>query len=89
MHMDNSKNQQIKKGNGEASIKPVESSSKPMKSVENSENKNQHAHCVEPQPLQHNGDQKQTIQQETGGYEKTKEPTRYGDWEIAGRCVDF
>ena len=26
---------------------------------------------------------------ESGGYENLKEPTRYGDWEIAGRCVDF
>ena len=26
---------------------------------------------------------------ENGGYEKSAEPTRYGDWEIAGRCVDF
>ncbi len=28
-------------------------------------------------------------EKETGGYEKTVEPTRYGDWEIAGRCIDF
>ena len=28
-------------------------------------------------------------QQERGGFEKSKEPTRYGDWEIAGRCIDF
>jgi hypothetical protein len=25
---------------------------------------------------------------ETGG-PKGPEPTRYGDWEIAGKCVDF
>jgi len=27
--------------------------------------------------------------QEEGGYENKTEPTRYGDWEIAGRCIDF
>ena len=27
--------------------------------------------------------------QEKGGYENSAEPTRYGDWEIAGRCIDF
>lgn len=30
-----------------------------------------------------------SAQKETGGYENGKDPTRYGDWEIAGRCVDF
>jgi len=33
--------------------------------------------------------QQVTSQQERGGFENSKEPTRYGDWEIAGRCVDF
>ena len=33
--------------------------------------------------------QEALIQQEQGGFENSKEPTRYGDWEIAGRCVDF
>jgi len=26
---------------------------------------------------------------EFGGFEKKKEPTRYGDWEVDGRCTDF
>ncbi len=26
---------------------------------------------------------------ETGGFEDKVEPTRFGDWEIAGRCIDF
>lgn len=29
-----------------------------------------------------------TLPQEFGGNNKP-EPTRYGDWEIAGKCVDF
>lgn len=29
-----------------------------------------------------------TLPQEFGGSNKP-EPTRYGDWEIAGKCVDF
>ena len=28
------------------------------------------------------------VPQEIGG-SKRPEPTRYGDWEIAGKCVDF
>lgn len=30
----------------------------------------------------------QEIKEEFGGY-KGPEPTRYGDWEKAGRCIDF
>lgn len=26
---------------------------------------------------------------ETGGFEGRAEPTRYGDWEVDGRCSDF
>lgn len=26
---------------------------------------------------------------EVNGYENKAEPTRYGDWEIGGRCYDF
>ncbi len=29
-----------------------------------------------------------TVQKETGG-PKGLEPTRYGDWEKQGRCIDF
>jgi hypothetical protein len=29
-----------------------------------------------------------TLPKEFGGSGKP-EPTRYGDWEVAGRCVDF
>ena len=35
------------------------------------------------------GDDKNTNKNESGGYENSAEPTRYGDWEIAGRCIDF
>ena len=27
--------------------------------------------------------------QEKGGFENRAEPTRFGDWEVAGRCSDF
>jgi hypothetical protein len=30
----------------------------------------------------------QSLQKEYGG-RKGKEPTRYGDWEKNGRCIDF
>ena len=28
-------------------------------------------------------------EQEFGGFENRPEPTRYGDWEVNGRCSDF
>jgi len=28
-------------------------------------------------------------EKEIGGFENRKEPTRYGDWEVDGRCSDF
>ncbi|PCI55480.1 MAG: DUF1674 domain-containing protein [Alphaproteobacteria bacterium] len=28
-------------------------------------------------------------EQEFGGFENRLEPTRYGDWEVNGRCSDF
>ncbi len=31
---------------------------------------------------------KPALPKETGG-PKGKEPTRYGDWEVKGRCIDF
>lgn len=34
-------------------------------------------------------DRGQSSQPESGGFENSKDPTRYGDWEIAGRCIDF
>ena len=27
--------------------------------------------------------------EEKGGFENRAEPTRYGDWEVNGRCTDF
>ena len=36
-----------------------------------------------------NKDDSANKESENGGYEDSKEPTRYGDWEIAGRCIDF
>tara|TARA_R110002095_G_scaffold130624_8_gene113342 strand:- start:4668 stop:4820 length:153 start_codon:yes stop_codon:yes gene_type:complete len=28
-------------------------------------------------------------EREIGGFENRPEPTRYGDWEVNGRCSDF
>jgi len=28
-------------------------------------------------------------EKEIGGFENRPEPTRYGDWEVNGRCSDF
>ncbi|MGH1456237.1 MAG: DUF1674 domain-containing protein [Alphaproteobacteria bacterium] len=28
-------------------------------------------------------------EKEIGGFEKRPEPTRFGDWEVNGRCSDF
>ncbi len=33
--------------------------------------------CIEPRP------------KEIGGRTRGLEPTRYGDWEFKGRCIDF
>jgi len=32
---------------------------------------------------------KPSSQKEIGGRKKGLEPTRYGDWEFKGRCIDF
>jgi hypothetical protein len=34
---------------------------------------------------------KAELEREIGGYKDSglKEPTRYGDWEVKGRCSDF
>lgn len=29
------------------------------------------------------------MEKEVGGFENRPEPTRYGDWEVNGRCSDF
>lgn len=29
------------------------------------------------------------MEKEIGGFENRPEPTRYGDWEVNGRCSDF
>lgn len=30
-----------------------------------------------------------TLEKEIGGFENRPEPTRYGDWDVGGRCSDF
>lgn len=32
---------------------------------------------------------KKPIPEEKGGFENRAEPTRFGDWEVNGRCSDF
>lgn len=41
--------------------------------------------------LARNGDPKSTVPQKQGeiGGPQGPEPTRFGDWEIGGRCSDF
>lgn len=34
-------------------------------------------------------EQKKRPEREIGGFENAPEPTRYGDWEVKGRCSDF
>ncbi len=33
--------------------------------------------------------EKKPLEKEVGGFENRPEPTRYGDWEVGGRCSDF
>jgi shikimate dehydrogenase len=50
-------------------------------------------HVVEKDPLRPRasvGERiKKPLPREIGGYEGRPEPTRYGDWEKKGRCIDF
>ncbi len=39
-------------------------------------------------PAPEAGEDKNPLPEEIGGSKKP-EPTRYGDWEIGGKCVDF
>lgn len=32
---------------------------------------------------------KEEQEKEIGGFENRPEPTRYGDWDVNGRCSDF
>ena len=41
-----------------------------------------------PESVRPGGDKKAQIKKETSG-PQGPEPTRYGDWERKGRCVDF
>ncbi len=33
--------------------------------------------------------EEQIMEKEIGGFEHMAEPTRFGDWEVNGRCYDF
>lgn len=39
--------------------------------------------------VQSEGEQNTTLPKEIGGRKQGPEPTRYGDWEKNGRCIDF
>ena len=41
-----------------------------------------------PEEMEDRQAEAQPLQKEYGG-PKGKEPTRYGDWEKKGRCIDF
>lgn len=43
---------------------------------------------AQQEPSAHEASASQTVQEEIGGVNGL-EPTRYGDWEKNGRCVDF
>ena len=42
-----------------------------------------------PSSLSHDADPKSTIESKEINGRKGLEPTRYGDWEKNGRCIDF
>jgi len=52
--------------------------------------KKQRAEAAEPPPPEPGkpAEEKPPQPREIGG-PKGPEPTRYGDWEIGGRCIDF
>jgi hypothetical protein len=52
--------------------------------------KKQRPEAAEPPPPERGkpADEKPPRPREIGG-PKGPEPTRYGDWEIGGRCIDF
>ncbi len=31
----------------------------------------------------------EAVEKEIGGFENRPEPTRFGDWDVNGRCSDF
>jgi hypothetical protein len=41
-----------------------------------------------PKPATPAGEKTPTVEREIGG-PKGPEPTRFGDWEVNGRCTDF
>jgi len=47
------------------------------------------ATLTEPSPANRPNGSEATQPREFGGRKKGLEPTRYGDWEKDGRCIDF
>jgi hypothetical protein len=43
---------------------------------------------IEPLPMPEQGETPVAGQREVGGRDGP-EPTRFGDWELRGRCIDF
>jgi hypothetical protein len=43
---------------------------------------------IEPLPVPEQGERPVAAPREVGGREGP-EPTRFGDWELRGRCIDF
>lgn len=42
-----------------------------------------------PSPKEPETAEKEEKPKEIGGFENKPEPTRYGDWDVGGRCSDF
>ena len=85
MSMETNDKRPVQTDDFDVSLSNSETSSESLKSQAQSER---------PQSGEQPSAQKEKLPQannhkEKGGYENTREPTRYGDWEIAGRCVDF
>jgi hypothetical protein len=62
---------------------PDESSSKPVATAAPASQPRADAPALSP-----DSQPKATLNREVGG-PKGPEPTRFGDWERAGRCIDF
>ena len=83
--MDTNHNKQPQLTESDIPVQPSESNSDLLKSERTEEQMQSGQSESDHQASVHQA----SVHQEKDGYENSKEPTRYGDWEIAGRCVDF
>ncbi|XP_077163512.1 succinate dehydrogenase assembly factor 4, mitochondrial isoform X2 [Paroedura picta] len=71
------------KGNAEPTKQPLKKPKLPVGRFDESEETS-----AEKEPLEKFPDDINPVTKEKGG-PKGPEPTRYGDWERKGRCIDF